>query len=155
MMHQLLAILLMPVFVVGNSLAHSHSTATHRSASESRTHFHVGSAQEHGHHHHGSHQHVKHDHHGHDHHGHDHATDSPETTPVAPVEHDSDAVYIDVSDFVYTAFDRHPIEIEACPFFKTRSCLLTVFRPSMLRDRPPLATTSQLPIYLLHAALRL
>lgn len=155
MMNRLIAILLMPLFVVGNSLAHSHSTAAHPSPGEGRAHFHVGSAPQQGHHNHDSHEHANHDHHGHDHNGDDHESDEPESAPVAPVEHDSDAVYVAAADLVFTACDRIFIEIDAHSFVGTVVCLLTDFRPSVLRDRPPLATTTQLPLYLLHAALRL
>ncbi len=167
MQTRLLVLLLMPLFVVGNSLAHSHSTATHQSPTEGRVHFHVGSAPELVHHHRDPHDHANHDHHGHDHHGHDHhghdhhghdhegddhESDEPES---APVEHDSDAVYVVAADFVFTAFDRISIEIDSHTFVATVICLLTDFRPSLLRDRPPLATTTPLPLYLLYAALRL
>jgi hypothetical protein len=159
-MNRLIAILLMPLFVVGNSLAHSHSTAVHQSPGEGRAHFHVGSAPQHGHHNHDSHEHANHDHHGPDHDGDDHESDDhesdePESEPVAPVEHDSDAVYVFAADFVFTACDRVYVEIDAHAFVGTVVCLLTDFRPSVLLDRPPLATITQLPIYLLHAALRL
>jgi hypothetical protein len=152
-MNRLIAILLMPLFVVGNSLAHSHSTAAHQSPGEGRAHFHVGSAPQQGHHNHDSHEHANHDHHDHD--GDDHDSDEHESAPVAPAEHDSDAVYVATTDFVFTACDRISIEIDAHAFVGTVVCLLTDFRPSVLRDRPPLATTTQLPLYLLHAALRL
>ena len=150
MMNRLIAILLIPLFVVGNSLAHSHSTAAHPSPGDGRAHFHFGSAPHHGHDHHDSHEHAKHDHHGHH-----HESDEPGSAPVAPVEHDSDAVYVAAADFMFTACDRISIEIDKHAFVGTVDCLLTDFRPPVLRDRPPLATTTQLPLYLLHAALRL
>ena len=150
MMNRLIAILLMPLFIVGNFLAHSHSTAAHQSPGEGRAHFHIGSAPQHGHPNHDSHKHANHDHHGHD-----HESDESESAPVVPVEHDSDAVYVVAADFVYTACERISVAIASHSFVGTVPCLLTDFRPFALRDRPPLATTSQLPLYLLHAALRL
>jgi hypothetical protein len=159
-MNRLIAILLMPLLVVGNSLAHSHSSAAHQSPGEGRAHFHVRSAPQHGHRNHDSHEHANHDHHGHDHHGHDHhghdhERNDPESAPVAPVEHDEDAVYVVAGDFVYTACERISIEIASYSFVAAAACLITDFRPSVLRDRPPLTTPPQLPLYLLHAALRL
>ncbi len=153
--NRLIAILLMPLFVVGNSLAHSHRTAAHQSQGLGRAHFHVGSALQHGHHNGAPHKHANHDHHGHDDDGHDHESDAFESAPVAPVEHDSDAVYVVAADFVYTACNRIFVEIASYSFVGTVACLLTDFRPSVLRDRPSLATTTRLPLYLLHAALRL
>lgn len=141
-MNRLMAILLMPLFVVGNSFAHSHGKFTHQSPGESHAHLHVGSAQHHKHSH-------------HDHHGHDHESDESESAPVAPLEHDSDAVYLVAADFVYTACERISIEVETQYFVGTVPCLLKDFRPYSLRDRSSHATTTQLPLYLLQAALRL
>lgn len=152
MMNRLIAILLMPLFVVGNSLAHSHSTAGHQSPGGGRAHFHVGSAPHHGHHHHDSHEHANHDH---DHADHDHERDESKSAPLAPVKHDSDAVYVVAAAFIYNACDRISTEIDAYSFVGTEACSLTDFRPSVLRDRSLLGTTTQLPLYLLHAALRL
>jgi hypothetical protein len=56
---------------------------------------------------------------------------------------------------VYTARARISIEVDAYSFTATVTCLLTNFRPSAMWDRPPIATITQLPLYLLHAALRL
>jgi len=152
-MNRLVAILLMPLFVVGNSLAHSHSTDAHQSPGKGRAHFHVGSAPQQGHHNHASYKHANHNHHDHD--GHHHESDEPESTPVVPTEHDSDAVYVVAADFVFTVCDRVFFEIDSHAFVGTLVCLFNDFRPSVLRDRPPLATTTQLPLYLLHAALRI
>ncbi len=154
-MNRLIAILLMPLVVVGNSLAHSHSTAARPSPGEGRAHFHLGSVPKHGHPNHDSHEHANHHHHGHDHDGHDHESDESESAPVVPVEHDSDAVYVVAADFVYIASDRISAEIASHSFVETVPCLLTDFHSSVRRDRPPLATSTQLPLYLLHAALRL
>jgi hypothetical protein len=56
---------------------------------------------------------------------------------------------------VYTTCYRISIEIDSHAFIGTVVCLLTDFCPTVRRDRPPLATITQLPLYLLHAALRL
>ncbi len=159
-MDRLIAILLIPLFVVGNSFAHSHGTAAHQSPIPSRAHFHVNSDPHHGHDKHESHEHSHHHHHGHDHHGHHHdehdqESDESKSSPLAPADHDSDAVYVVAADFLYTTCYRIAIEIDSHAFIGTVVCLLTDFSPTVRRDRPPLATTADIPLYLLHAALRL
>ena len=152
-MHRLVAILLIPFFVVGNSLAHSHGAAAHQSPSQGRAHIHVGSAQKHGHSD-ESHGHSHHDH-GHSH-GKDHTSDDSKPAPVEKsVDHESDAVYVTAADFMVTTSDRMPIEDGSCAAVETYEDYFSGIRPPSRLDRPPLVTTTELPLYLLHAALRL
>lgn len=152
-MYRLLAILLMPFFVVGNSLAHSHGSAAHPSQSQGRAHFHVGSTFQQGHEHHSH----GHSHHGHSHsHDQDHASDESRTGPVEkPVEHDSDAFYFVAADFVVTTSDRTSIEVSSYAIVETVEDYLAEIRPPDRRDLRIRSTTPELPLYLLHAALRL
>ncbi len=152
-MYRLVAILLMPFFVVGNSLAHLHGSAAHSSHSQGRAHFHVGGTAPHGHEHH-SHGHP---HDGHSH-GHDqgHESDGSQTAPVeTPDGHDSDAVYVVAADFVVTVSERSSIEVGQCAAPKIVGDFLVATRPQASRDRRIRATIPELPLYLLHAALRL
>ncbi len=150
-MYRLLVILLLPFFVVGNSLAHSHGSAAHPSPSEGRAHFHFVSAHQHVHDHHS---------HGHSHHRHSHDHDQKsEDSKAAPIEqpidHDSDAVYIAALDFMATTSDRTLIEARSFCVVEAVEDYFARIRPSIRRDHPQLATTTELPLYLLHAALRL
>ena len=153
MMNQLLAILLMPFFVVGNSLAHSHGLAAHPSPSQGRVHFHVGSTVQHGH----EHKSHGHSHHGHNHsHDQDHESDDSKPAPVEkPVDHDSDAVYVAAADFVYTTSDPTSIEDGLYAVVETVKDYLAAVRPPAIRDLRIPWTTPELPLFLLHAALRL
>ncbi len=158
-MHRLIAILLIPFFLVGNSLAHSHGSAAHQFPSSGRAHIHVGSATQHGH----SLECHEHSHHGHDRghsHGHaanqNHKSDSSKRAPVeSTADHESDAIYIAASVFVGTSSARASIEVDSCDFVDTIEGYLPGNRLPARHDRPPLATTTELPLYLLHAALRL
>lgn len=162
-MHRLVAILLIPFFVVGNSLAHSHEPAAHLSPSQGRAHIHVGSAPQHV----NSHEAHGHSHHGHSH-GHDHGkshahasdqnhiSDNSKPAPVEkPVDHESDAVYVSTADFFGTTSARISIEVTSCAVVEAVEDYLSGIRTNSLHDRPPLASTTQLPLYLLFAALRL
>ncbi len=150
-MNRLVAILLIPFFVLGNSLAHSHGTAAHQSPSEGRAHFHFVSAHQQAH---------DHNSHGHSHqsHSHEQAHESDDSQPAPieqPIDHDSDAIYIAIPDFMVTTCDRTLIETGSFGFVETVEDYFAGIRPSPRRDFPQLATTTELPLYLLHAALRL
>ena len=152
-MHRFVAILLIPLFVVGNSLAHSHGSAAHQSPSQGRAHIHVGSAPKHGH---------SDESHGHSHHDHghgdgkDYASDDSKPAPVEKsVDHESDAVYVTAGDFMVTTSDRMSIEVGSCADVETYEGYFSGIRPPSRLDHPPLDTTTELPLYLLHAALRL
>lgn len=147
-MTRLLAILLVPFFVVGNSFAHSHVDAAQTSSVASRAHVHVGGAHEH--------------HHGHSHHRHedrqheDRHDNARATCPQAtPVDHDADAVYLTTPEYIrstspdasaeQTSLSSDPLVGSDC----YHSCLFRSFE----LDRS--ASSSGPPLYLLHAALRL
>lgn len=143
-MNRLVAILLIPFLLVGNALGHSHGIATHQSANHCRAHIHVGSAHHHGQHSHGSNGHR---------HGHDHESDKPESAPVTPVDHDSDAIYVVSADDAYIPTDR--VLFGVFYFVDAPLRILNDSRPSIPRACTLIANTSELPLYLLHAALRL
>jgi hypothetical protein len=152
-MHRLIAILLIPFFVVGNCLAHAHGSAAHRSTSPGRAHIHVASATQHKHSH-ESHGHSHHDH-GHSH-GQEHASDDSKPAPVEkPVDHESDALYVTGADFMVTISARIAIKAGSCAFVETVVGYCSGIRPPSRRDRTPLDTITELPLYLLYAALRL
>jgi hypothetical protein len=159
-MHRLIAILLIPFFVVGNSLAHSHGTAAHLSPSQGRAHIHVGNTPQHNHSH-ESHGHSHHEHsHGHDDHGQapekNKKGDDSKSVPLEKaVDHESDAVYVSTADYPVTTSARISIELGSCDVVETVQDYLSGIRPRSWHDRPPLAFTNELPLYLLHAALRL
>ncbi len=156
-MDRLVAILLMPFFVVGNSFAHSHGSAAHPSHSHGRTHFHVGSTIQHGHEH-ESHGHVHHSHsHSHsDDQKQNHARDDSQPAPVEkPVGHDSDAVYVFAADFFAPVSDRSSMEVGQCAAFEKVVDFLPAVRPPATRALKLRSTAPELPLYLLHAALRL
>ena len=148
-MNRLIAILLIPFLVVGNSLAHSHGVAAHQSHGQIRAHIHLGSGSGHDHDDHGSHGHS---HHSHDH---DHDGDNPDSTPVEPVEHDSDAVYLVAADSLFTTSERDSFDLDSHFFRESATCVITVDSRPPLLHIPPLSCTAELPLYLLYAALRL
>ena len=160
-MQRLVAILLIPFLVVGNSFAHAHGSAAHLSPGQGRAHIHVGSTTKHGHSH-ESHGHSHHSH-GHDHgHNHGHANDqNPKRDDSKPaplektVDHESDALYVAAADLMVKTTSRVSIEVDSCAVVESVAyCLSGIFMPSRLAH-PLLAMTSGLPLYLLHAALRL
>lgn len=148
-MDRLIAILLIPFYVMGNSLAHSHGIATFQSVTENRAHIHVNGGLEHDH---GSHGHSHKSHH-HDHRDHD--GDIPDSTPADPVEHDSDAVYLVATDSFFTS-ERGSLDFDSQYFRESAPRAVLVVDSLVQRLHiPPLSCTSGLPLYLLLAALRL
>ena len=145
-MNRFVTILLIPFLLVGNALAHSHGMAAHQSSNNGRAHIHVASAPHHGHH--------SHDSDGH-HHGHDHESDGHESAPVTPVDHDSDAIYLASADDAFTPTDRVSFELGCSCFFDAPLCIVDDSRPPAAVSFTPTASTPELPLYLLHAALRL
>jgi len=145
-MNRFVTILLIPFLLVGNALAHSHGMAAHQSTNHGRAHIHVASAPQHGHHSHDCDDH---------HHGHDHASDEHESAPITPVEHDSDAIYLASADDAYTPTDRVSLELGSSCFFDAPLCIVDDSRPPAVLSCPCTASTPELPLYLLHAALRL
>jgi len=100
--NRLVAILLIPFLVLGNSFAHAHGIVAQSPIGKSYTHVHIGSSSHHGHHDHES---KGHCHHGH-HHEHQDDEDHDDPIPVKPVDHDSDAVYVVDSGAVLSAAER-------------------------------------------------
>jgi hypothetical protein len=182
-MNRIIAILLIPFFVVSNVLAHSHGAAAHYSNGQTRSHIHVSGGAQHDHeshnhesHEHGSHEHGSHDHeshghesHGHSHHSrhhdhqqhdpdqqnHDHDEKSTDSLPVAPVEHDSDAVYLVAADSLFTTSERWVMDLDSQFLHAMVICVVTVPKHPSNHNAPPFFSTAELPLYLLYAALRL
>lgn len=148
-MNRLIAILLVPFFVVGNSLAHSHGDATHRSGNGARAHIHIGGAAHDDHRHHGPHGHSQH------HHAPEHDGGGPESMLVDPTEHDADAIYLAAGDALFTASERCSLELETLVEPGTETVFLGVScrSPGVLTLRA--GDPAGLPLYLLQAALRL
>ncbi len=146
-MSRLVVILLIPFLLVGNALAHSHSMAAHQTHDHGRAHIHVANAPHHHKHH--SHESGDHDH------GHVHESDEHESTQVTPVEHDSDAIYLASSDDVYTPTDRISAESGSPVYVDAPLYILNDPHPTAALACVHSARPSELPLYLLHAALRL
>lgn len=155
-MHRLISLLLLPFFVVGNSLAHIHGLAAHQSPSQGRAHFHVGGSSHHGH---GHHVHNHHEAHAQLHdtppHGLDEKRATTLSTRITPVEHDSDAVYVVGSDLLCTAPDRCGEFLESYFISETAAGLLIVSSSTRRYKPPSLYCLAELPLYLRPAALRL
>lgn len=148
MLRRLLAILLVPFFVVGNSFAHCHDTGPHASPGQSRAHFHWGSDAHHEHHHHQRDCDHESDH------RHDHHDDCPHAAST-PINHDSDAIYVTAVDYWFSAAQHGPPEIGsgdivAC-YEDDVPAIESTFRPDLRRY----SHASGPPLYLLHAVLRL
>lgn len=139
-MNRLIAFLLMPFLLVGDCFAHSHGHAAHDSTSHARPHIHVGAVSKHNH--------------GHDH-KHDHDGNPPCATPEVPVEHDADAVYFVDADSLFTISERSSIEFEGLCLLETIVAFshVAIRQPRDQKAGPYWA--SELPLYLLHAALRI
>lgn len=158
-MFRLAAILLIPIFVVGNSFVHSHGAAAH-SPGHSRTHIHVAGASHHERSHASDGHHLGHDH-GHVHRGKHHVHDDEnggkgsQQEPIeSPLDHDSDAIYLVAADLTAICTDRFSVEFDS-PAEANIGGWLVNLRPKHLclqpHRSPPLGQT----LYLLHAALRL
>jgi hypothetical protein len=145
-MNRLVAFLLMPFLLVGDCFAHSHGHAAHDSTSQARPHIHVGAVSKHGHGH-------DHDHkHGHKH---DHDGNPPSATPEVPVEHDADAVYFADADSLFTISERSSIEFEGLCLPETIVAFSNVAIRQPRDEKTGPYWASELPLYLLHAALRI
>ncbi len=166
-MHRLVAILLIPFFVAGNSFAHSHGTNAHGSLCANRAHIHIGTVAKHGHLH-ASHGHAHYGHsHDHDHehrhnhgksddHGSNQSRPSKDTQTIpseTSVSHESDVIYVTAAEFIGTTSCRVSFELASCPTVETFVDVLSNSRPNSSHHGP--ALTSEPPLYLLHAALRL
>lgn len=153
-MNRLLSILLIPLFVLGQSLPHSHagSGVVEPDDHAGRPHVHLSAGQ--GNHH----EHNVSDGHGHGHDLQDEkaSDDSPLTGSLSvPVDHDSDAIYVAQSN---STLGRANV---VSPLSFAIICTFVKVFPDRL-DRPSLHCSNQisdwsvgLPIYLLVASLLL
>jgi hypothetical protein len=155
MMHRLLAMLLVPFFVLGNPFAYAHCAATHSSPSPGRAHIHIGSSSQHGHDHRG-HQHHESHAHTHDGTGHEHAShNSQEPVSKPPVDHDSDAVYVAAVDLWFSLTIHRSHNLGSQTSLAGDEHYLPTIRPLVWGDLQRNSLGCVTRLYLLHAALRL
>jgi hypothetical protein len=150
-MNRLLAIVLVPLFVVGNSFAHSHCDMANQSSSQSRAHIHVGGGGHHRHDVHGSHEHSHHDHQ----HDADNEGDGRDSIPVGLFEHDSDAIYFVAADSLFTTSKFITVDLSLQFALDAATTLNSVATCSPRVHELPRLRTSEAPLYVLHAALRI
>jgi hypothetical protein len=150
-MYQVIAILLLPLLVMGNS--HSHCLAAHCLPGEVPAHIHTGFAQYHSHED-KSHTHGRHAH-SHQDHRHNHKKDRTESTQLTPVDHDADAVYLSPTASYFVESSRTIFDVTT-NMPEPRTVVLDALRsPTHNSVRTSHLTYSGLPLYLLHAALTL
>ncbi|TWT97254.1 hypothetical protein [Neorhodopirellula pilleata] len=151
-MNRLFSILLIPLFVLGQALPHSHagSGMVEQDDHAGRPHVHLSS----GHSHDQGHQDG--DEHGHDHQDDKASDDSPRTGVLSvPVNHDSDAIYVGQSNITLgraSAVSQLNFA-NICTFvevFTDRPDRRSLLGSNQMPDR-----SAGLPIYLLVASLRL
>ncbi|MCO8123334.1 hypothetical protein NHH03_16410 [Stieleria sp. TO1_6] len=138
-MNRLLSILLIPLFVLGPALPHSHagSGVAEPDGHALRSHVHL---------------------HGHDH-AHEHADEDESTSPsdsLSPAaEHDSDAIYLVASGQSLTRTSGAiGIEVHSADWVAFSVPITVDVRPRWRASDPP-DRYATLPIYLLTASLRL
>lgn len=156
MIRQLIVLLLVPFFVLGNSIAHSHSGAAHSSPAGGRAHIHLGGTEQ-GNHHHGDHGNDSHEHshHGqHDQHDQHDGQHAP-TSPIIPADHDSDAIYLIASDYLSIATQCSSVESSLNAIVMAVDFELDKSRAPKGFEAPRTPVLFGPPLYLLHAALRL
>ncbi len=149
MTQKLIAILLMPILVLGNSFAHSHGVPTQSSQGHERAHFHVGGSDHHWHHHHESHEHSGHKH------DHDHESNDSPLAPATSSDHDSDAVYVAAPDYVFSVSNDNSLDFSSLAVVAPSLSWQAQTRPNIWRVLPGETSSVELPLYLLYAALRL
>jgi hypothetical protein len=142
-MSRFLAILLIPFFALGNVLAQSHGGVSHPSHNEDRVHFHIGGNSHHGHDHHGMHSRSHHD------------DDDHNSAGLVPQEHDSDAIYVAATDSLFRPSDRGSSKVVSLCVWETKNSFCEFANRPPREHSPPLGCASELPLFLLHAALRL
>ena len=140
-MHRLIALLIIPFLAVGQPCPHSHGGSFAQGDHAARPHVHVG---------HGTHDHG--DHHHHDHHG----GESDGTTSDLPIDHDADAIYVGGGQFFLPHTDnaRSHVEVDITVFSRPDRELLSVEQRPLVNGHP-IPIEKRLPLFLLHAALRL
>jgi len=151
-MNRFVSLLLIPMFMLGHALPHSHAGTgvVEPDGHSLRSHIHVSG----GHHH-------DHDDDGHDHH---HAGDpsQPErsedagaNTLLVPIDHDSDAVYLVDSDWTLSRTVAAPrVDLVTVAWSSPAPSINRVGRLVCRFGDPP-DRYAGLPIYLLTASLRL
>jgi len=158
MLQRLLAILLMPFFLVGNSFAHSNCAPLQSSAETARAHIHLGSGWHH--HHHDGHSHADHGHRRHSHGGRS-SQDSSDSIPLvasqaaATDHHDSDAIYLASGEYWFSIAKQVSKELDSIGIVKFFEAHSATIEPPCRQPLHQQARASARPIFLLHAALRL
>lgn len=149
-MYQVIAILLLPLLIMGNSLSHSYCLAAHCLPSEGAAHIHTGIAQHHAYtdksHSHGRHAHSHH---------HTHKKYPSESTQLTTADHDADAVYISPIPGYFVESYRVVFDV-ATNIPEPWTVILDALRsPTHNSVQTSHLAFSGLPLYLLHAALLL
>ena len=153
-MNRIVSLLLIPMFMLGHVLSHSHagSGVVEPGGHMARAHVHISGGHQH--------EHDGHSHDGYDHQHHDAGNpadeDRSETARIAtlsvPVEHDSDAVYLIETEWtVGRTVAVQQVDSVAFAFAPPTTCHARL--GSRLVEPPDRYTG--LPIYLLTASLRL
>lgn len=150
-MNRFLVILLIPLFAIGNSFANVHCVVAQHSRSQCTAHIHFGGG--------GHHKHDGHDLQEHSHHDHDHAQEiSSEALGVNPSgddEHDSEAVYFVAADSLFKSSERFFVDFKTPSSRYSASSLIEVDNLLQPIHEPRLSLFVKMPLYLLHAALKL
>ncbi|QDS92422.1 hypothetical protein FF011L_11650 [Roseimaritima multifibrata] len=152
-MNRILSLLLIPLFMLGHILPHSHAGVgvdeAHGDAY--RPHIHVSSGHHDGHNHHAA---------GEHHHAGDHT--APESAPAsatlvltAPVDHDFGAIYIADTDWTTIRTTAAPTVASVPSVWGSLAFSLDLDSCSIGRWDEPVDHYGRLPIYLLTASLRL
>ena len=156
-MNRILAILLIPFFVMGTPHAHSQCVVAHPSADYAHPHIHIGGG---SHHHPGAHGHSHHSQHAHSddwnpHEDHRQNEVSSDSHSCMPVDHNSDAVYFLAADALFTIAKRCCLDNDMQVVISSAS---VDCRDDVLHQYSTQALqhgSAGRPLYLLHAALRL
>ncbi len=99
-MSRVVALLLIPLCLLGQPMPHAHSVAEHdqRSKHDGRAHIHLGHSHHHGHHAHGDHHH--------------HGDEAPLQSVSELPEHDADAIFL--GDF-HASGSLKKVDVPQCP----------------------------------------
>lgn len=155
-MHRFVSLLLIPVFVLGQPLPHSHAgmNGGESEGHSQRPHFHLSVDHHHGHTGEGHHHH---------HHHHPHEQGDPSELHAEltfsnvfsiPVDHDSDAVYLADTDWTVSRTVSVPVVNATIFWIRTVRPIVTNTRADCRQCHPP-DRDAGLPVYLLTASLRL
>lgn len=140
-MHRLFALLIIPFLAVGQAYPHSHGGSCAQGDHTARPHVHIG---------HGTHDHDDHQHHDHQ------GGESDGTTSDLPIDHDSDAIYVGGGQFFlpHTDTARSHVDVDLTAYPSPDRELVNVERRPLVTGHPT-PVEKRLPLFLLHAALRL